>query len=264
MVSSAHNEREGIPGRAAVVISRREFDAAIFDLDGVLTDTARVHAAAWKEVFDDFLQRRAERQGTGFQPFDVGSDYLAYVDGRSRYDGIRTFLASRGMKLPEGSEQDPENAETVRGLGQRKARLFRQALRQGIDPAPSAADLLAKLRQFRISVAVGSSSRNCAAILRAAGLDHQIDVRVDGLDVEHLGLPGKPDPALFLEVARRLGVVPGRAVLFEDASAGVEAGRRGGFGRVVGMGRGRRPEALRRRGADLGIANLDQVEVVDC
>ena len=262
MVSSVHTDPEGVPANAAVVISRGDFDAVIFDLDGVLTDTARVHAAAWKEVFDDFLQRRAERQGTGFQPFDIGSDYLAYVDGRPRYDGIRTFLASRGIKLPEGSEQEPESAETVRGLGRRKTRLFRQALGQGIDPAPGAQDLLAKLRQSRVGIAVGSSSKNCAAILRAAELDHLIDVRVDGVDLERLGLPGKPDPALFLEAARRLGVAPGRAVLFEDASAGVEAGRRGGFGRVVGIGRGPRSEELGRHGADIVIATLDQVEVV--
>jgi alpha,alpha-trehalase len=252
-----------VPGAAAVVISRRDFDATIFDLDGVLTDTARVHAAAWKEVFDDFLQRRAERRGVGLQPFDIGADYLAYVDGRPRHDGIRTFLASRGIELPEGSEQDPENAETVHGLGRRKTRLFRQALRQGIGPAPGAQDLLAKLRRFGLGIAVGSSSKNCADILRAAGLDQLIDVRVDGLDLERLGLPGKPDPALFLEAARRLGVAPARAVLFEDASAGVEAGRRGGFGRVVGIGRGRQPEDLRRHGADIVIATLDQAEVVD-
>lgn len=258
-----HTDREKMPGNAAVVISRRDFDAVIFDLDGVLTDTARVHAAAWKEVFDDFLQRRAERQGADFQPFDSASDYLAYVDGRSRYEGIRTFLASRGIELPEGSEQDPEDAETVRGLGQRKTRLFRQALQQGIAPAPGAQGLLAKLRQLGLGVAVGSSSKNCADVLRAAGLDHLIDVRVDGVDLERLGLPGKPDPALFLEAARRLGVVPGRAVLFEDASSGVEAGRLGGFGRVVGIGRGRRSEELRRHGADIVISTLDQVEVVD-
>lgn len=247
--------------RASVVISRRDFDAAIFDLDGVLTETARVHAAAWKEVFDGFLQTRAKRQGVSFQPFDIGSDYLAYVDGRSRHDGIRTFLASRGIKLPEGTEQDPEGAETVRGLGRRKTRLFRRALRQGIDPAPGAADLLAKLRQFRIRVAVGSSSRNCATILRATGLDRLIDVRVDGVDLERLGLPGKPDPALFLEAARRLGVEPARALLFEDALAGVVAGRRGGFRLVVGVGH--RPEELRRQGADAVIDDLSQVQVAD-
>ena len=205
-------KRKRAPGKASVVINRRDFDAAIFDLDGVLTETASVHAAAWKEVFDDFLQRRAKRHGTDFQPFDIGSDYLAYVDGRSRYDGIRTFLASRGTKLPEGTEQDPEDAETVRGLGRRKTRLFRRALRQGIDPAPGAADLLAKLRQFRIRVAVGSSSKNCAAILRAAGLDRLIDVRVDGLDLEAWACRASPIRRAVSEAARRLGAEPARAV----------------------------------------------------
>lgn len=255
---------EKAPEQTTVVINRRDFDAAIFDLDGVLTDTALLHATAWKEVFDDFLHRRAERQGIAFQPFDIGGDYFAYVDGRSRHDGIRTFLASRGITLPEGSEQDPKDAETVLGVGQRKLRLFREALGKGIDPAPGAQDLLANLQDFGIGVAVGSSSKNCAAVLHAAGLDHLVDVRVDGVDMEHLGLAGKPDPALFLEAARRLGVEPARAVLFEDALAGVAAGRGGGFGRVIGIGRGRRPEELRRHGADTVIEGLHQVAVAGC
>ena len=250
-----------MPVEPAVTIDRRDFDAAIFDLDGVLTDTACVHAAAWKAVFDAFLQRRAEWQGMSFQPFDIAADYLAYVDGRPRYDGVRSFLAARGMQLPEGSEHDPEDADTVRALGERKAHLFRQALQQGIDPSSGAQALLRKLRQAGIRIAVGSSSKNCAAILRAAGLEHHIDARVDGLDAEELGLPGKPDPALFLEAARRLGVQPSRAILFEDALAGVEAGRQGGFRRVVGVDRGRQSAALRQHGADVVIQSLLQVQV---
>jgi beta-phosphoglucomutase family hydrolase len=252
-----------MPSKAAVTISRREFDAAIFDLDGVLTDTAGVHADAWKAVFDAFLQRRAQRQGREFQPFDAESDYLAYVDGRPRYDGVRSFLASRGINIPEGSEHDSEDAETIRAIGERKTRLFRQALQQGIDPAPGAQVLLISLRQADLGIAVASSSENCALILRAARLDHLIDIRVDGLDAEVLGLPGKPDPALFLEAARRLGVEPFRAVVFEDALAGAEAGRRGAFGRVVGIDRGRQPDALRQHGADVVIESLLQVEVAD-
>lgn len=250
---------------ATVTISRRDFDAAIFDLDGVLTDTARIHAAAWKAVFDAFLRKRAENDGGSFRPFDIEADYLAYVDGRPRYDGVRSFLAARNIVVPEGSEHDPEDVDTVRALGERKTGLFRQALQQGIEPASGAEALLKKLRRVGITIAVGSSSENCAPILRAAGLDHLIDVRVDGIDAEQLGLPGKPDPALFLEAARRLGVRPPRAILFEDALAGVEAGRRGGFGRVVGIDRhaGRQPEALRRRGADAVIRGLLQVDVVD-
>ena len=248
-------------GDAALSINRRDFDAAIFDLDGVLTDTARVHAAAWKAVFDAFLQRRAQRRSLAFQPFDVEDDYLAYVDGRPRYDGVRTFLAARGIDLPEGSEHDPEDADTVRALGERKAQLFRQQLRKGIDPASGAEALLKKLREVGIRTSVCSSSKNASAILRASGLEHRIDVRVDGIDAEALGLPGKPDPALFLEAARRLGVQPLRAILFEDALAGVEAGERGGFGRVVGIDHGQPSVALRQHGADVVIRNLLEVEV---
>jgi beta-phosphoglucomutase family hydrolase len=243
-------------------INRRDFDAAIFDLDGVLTDTARVHAAAWKTAFDAFLQSWAQRNGSVFRPFDIQADYPAYVDGRPRYDGVRSFLASRGINLPEGSEHDPEDADTVRALGERKARLFRDGLKNGIEQEPGAAALLEKLRQVGAKIAVSSSSKNCSAILRAAGFDHLIDVRVDGVDAEELGLPGKPDPALFLEAARRLEVQPSRAMLFEDALAGVEAGKRGGFGFVVGVDHGHQRKLLRERGADIVIKDLQEADAV--
>jgi len=247
----------------SVTINRGDFDAAIFDLDGVLTDTARVHAAAWKEVFDSFLQRWAQQHGLAFQPFDIEADYLAYVDGRPRYDGVRSFLASRGINLPEGSEHDPEGANTVHALGERKTRLFRQALQQGIDLEPGAESLLKKLRQMGVGIALASSSKNCSAILSAGGFDHLIDARVDGVDADELGLPGKPDPALFLEAARRLRAQPSRTILFEDALAGVEAGRRAGFGSVVGIDRGRQSKALRERGADIVIQGLQDVDAVE-
>jgi beta-phosphoglucomutase family hydrolase len=250
-----------MPGKAAVTIDKRDFDAAIFDLDGVLTDTAGIHAAAWKVVFDAFLKRRADRRGLQFRPFEVDVDYLAYVDGRPRYDGVRTFLSARGVVLPEGSEHDSEDAETVRAIGDRKTSLFRQALDRGIAPAPGAQALLTDLRQAGIGVAVASSSENCIAILRAAGLDQLIDQRVDGIDAHKLRLPGKPDPALFLEAARRLGVQASRVILFEDALAGVEAGRRGGFGCVVGVNRGRQPDALRQHGANMVIESLLEVVI---
>ena len=207
------------------------------------------------------LRRRAGRQGLEFEPFDIETDYLAYVDGRPRYDGVRTFLAARGIDLPEGSDSDQQDAETVRAIGERKTRLFRQALQQGIDPAPGAQVLLRELRHAGIGIAVGSSSENCAAILRAARLDDLIDARVDGLDAEQLELPGKPDPAVFLEAARRLGVQPSRAILFEDALAGIEAGKRGGFECVVGIDHGQQRRALRQRGADVVINNLGEVHV---
>lgn len=244
-----------------VTIDRRHFDAAIFDLDGVLTDTARLHAAVWKAVFDELLRRHAERDRRPFEPFDANADYLAYVDGRTRLDGVRTFLAARGIALPEGSESDPPGAETVRAVGESKARLFREKLEEGIEPAPGAAELLEKLRGAGIGAAVASASKNCAAVLRATGLDRLVEVRVDGVDAEQLGFPGKPDPALFLEAARRLRIDPSRIIVFEDALAGVEAGRRGGFRCVVGIDRGRQADALRQRGADVAIESLRQVEV---
>jgi len=243
----------------SVTISRRDFDAAIFDLDGVLTDTAGIHAVAWKSVFDRFLQRWAQERGLPFQPFDIETDYLNYVDGRPRYDGIRNFLAARGITLPEGSEHDPEGAHTVHALGERKTQLFRQELQKGVASAAGAEALLNRLRELGIRTAVGSSSKNTSAILRAAGLDHHLDVCVDGLDAETLRLPGKPDPALYLEAARRLGVEPSLAILFEDALAGVEAGKRGGFKCVVGIDHGQQSTALSRHGADVVIKSLRDV-----
>jgi len=245
----------------SITISRRDFDAAIFDLDGVLTETARVHAAAWKAVFDAFLQRWAQQRGLAFQPFDIEADYLDYVDGRPRHDGIRSFLAARGVTLPEGSEQDPDDADTVHALGERKTRLFRQALQKGIDPAAGSEALLKKLREVGIRTAVGSSSKNTRAILHAAGLEHHFDVCVDGVEAEALKLPGKPNPALYLEAARRLGVEPSRAMLFEDSLVGVEAGKRGGFGCSVGIDHGQQRGALRQRGADVVIKDLREVHI---
>jgi beta-phosphoglucomutase family hydrolase len=244
-----------------VTISRRDFDAAIFDLDGVLTDTTSIHAEAWKTAFDAFLQRWEQEYGVAFKPFDINADYFTYVNGRPRHDGIRAFLAARDIHLPDGSEHDYEDANTVRALGAQKTRLFLNALKEGVDPAIGAEALLKRLRTARIGTAVGSSSKNASAILHAAGLNRLIDVRVDGMDAEALGLPGKPDPALFLEAAQRLGARPARTILFEDALAGVEAGDRGGFGRVVGIDRGRQMGALLRHGADAIIRSLREVKV---
>lgn len=243
-------------------IRRQDYDAAVFDLDGVLTDTASLHAAAWKAVFDPFLKVRAERQGEAFVPFDPAGDYLAYVDGRTRADGIRAFMAARSISLPEGGEADPPSAETVRSLGDRKALLYRQALEQGIEAAPGAEALLRRLRAAGMRIGVASGSKNCEAVLHAAGLRSAVEVRVDGLDAERLHLPGKPDPALFLEAVRRLGVRAERTVLFEDAQSGVAAGRRGGFGLVVGIGSGRNAAALLDHGADVVVGNLTEVELV--
>jgi beta-phosphoglucomutase family hydrolase len=250
-----------MPSNPTITVRQHDFDAAIFDLDGVLTDTARLHAASWKGVFDEFLRRRAEQERGPFTPFDEGADYLAYVDGRTRADGVRTFLAARRIHLPEGAQSDPPNVATVRAIGERKARLFLDKLRQGVKSTPGAEALLKRLRRVGIRTAVASASKNCAHILRAAGLDRLVDVRVDGIDAERLGFPGKPDPALFIEAARRLGVEPSRIILFEDALAGVEAGWRGGFACVVGIDRDHQREGLRQRGAGVVIEGLWQVEV---
>jgi beta-phosphoglucomutase family hydrolase len=249
-----------MPEWTRVILSRRDCDGAFFDMDGVLTDSARLHADAWKRLFDGFLRRAAAATGGGFVPFGK-ADYLAYVDGRPREDGVRHFLASRGILLPEGSESDPEEAETVAALARRKDRLFAQVLQAGLEPARGAEVLLRMLRRVGIRTAVVSSSRNCAAMLDAAGLAGFEDVRVDGVDAAALHLPGKPAPDLFLEAARRLGVEPGRGVVFEDALAGVEAGRRGGFGRVVGVDRGGQADALLRHGAHLVVRDLSEVAV---
>lgn len=235
----------------------------LFDLDGVLTDTAQVHAAAWQALFDDVLRRRAAETGEAVRFFDPRADYLAHVDGRRREDGVRTFLASRGVALPEGSAADPEDVLTVAALARRKQRLFEAALRRGgVEPAPGAAALLQALRRLQMPVAVVSASRNCAAVLAAARLDRFVDVRVDGDDAARLGLPGKPAPDTFLEAARRLAVPPARCVVVEDARAGVEAARRGGFGLVIGVDRGDQAEALRRDGADVVVSSLAEVAAI--
>jgi beta-phosphoglucomutase family hydrolase len=219
--------------------------AAVFDLDGVVTDTARVHAAAWKELFDDVLVE-VGRGGPSPRPFD-DRDYLRHVDGKARVDGIRDFLASRGIVLPD---------QEVEELGRRKDIAFRARLRhEGVQAFPDAIALVGSLRRSGRAVAVASASRNCKAVLEGARLAQAFDVRVDGIDAEVLALPGKPDPALFHEAARRLGAPPARAALFEDAAAGVQAGHHGGFGLVVGVQR--RPGAhLAEAGADVVVGDL--------
>ncbi len=236
-------------------------DAVIFDLDGVITDTASVHAAAWKRMFDQFLADWADREGEDQQPFSA-DDYYLYVDGKPRYDGVESFLASRGISLPRGDPGDPPAAETVCGLGNLKDELFLSQLRkEGVASFPSSTALLRGLRASGCRTAVISASRNCSNVLEAAGVAELFDAKVDGLDADELGLKGKPNPAVFLEAARRLGVEPARAAVVEDALAGVEAGRRGGFGLVIGVNRGGHAEELRERGADILVGDLGEVRV---
>jgi len=241
------------------MLSRDDYDAVVFDLDGVLTQTARVHALAWKQTFDDFLRRRAGPEGI-FEPFDAEADYLTYVDGKPRNDGVRSFLESREVTLPPGSDGDSPEKDTVRGLGNRKNRLFRRLLREeGVAVHDGARELLTALRNRGYLTAVVSSSKNCKAVTEAARLDSLFDARVDGVDLERFGLRGKPAADMFREAARRLEVEPARAAMLEDSLAGVEAGRAAGYRRVIGVSRGARPEALRKAGADVVITHLNEI-----
>jgi HAD superfamily hydrolase (TIGR01509 family) len=237
--------------------------AVIFDTDGVVTRTATVHAAAWKDLFDEYLQRRADATGERFTPFG-DEDYVRYVDGRSRFDGVMTFLASRGILLPPGESGDPRDRETVCGLGNRKNEHFLAQVRErGVEPFDSTLALVRRLRQRAIRTGVVSASENCAAVLAAGGAAQLFDVRVDGVDAAALGLVSKPDPALFLEAARRLGTAPARAAIVEDALAGVEAGQRGKFGLVVGVDRSGHADALADHGADVVVSDLADLDFDD-
>jgi beta-phosphoglucomutase family hydrolase len=247
------------PGRAALPLDR--LDAVVFDTDGVLTDTASVHAAAWKRLFDEYLRERAARLGEPFRPFEH-EDYLRYVDGRPRFDGVAGFLASRGITLPEGTPSDPPELETAAGLGNRKNGYFLAAVAEGgVRPFASSLELVRNLRARGVRLAAVSASRNFAAVVEAAGMHGLFDAEVDGVEAARLGLPGKPDPALFLEAATRLGAPPARAAVVEDALAGVEAGRRGGFALVVGVNRGDQADELKARGADVVVGDLGELRL---
>jgi alpha,alpha-trehalase len=241
-------------------LSRDRLDAVLFDLDGVLTATARVHAACWKRMFDDFLKRRAERRDESFVPFDIEVDYKRHVDGKPRYDGVSSFLESRDIDLPYGEPSDPVDRDTVCGLGNRKSAMVVHVLNtDGVEPYPGSVALVELLRRRGFKTAVVSSSNNCEAVLEAAGITALFDVRVDGMVADRLGLAGKPAPDTFLAAARELGVEPERAAVVEDAIAGVEAGRDGGFGLVVGVAREGDPGALREHGAHIVVADLGEL-----
>src|SRR4051812_1390556 len=232
----------------------------LFDLDGVLTQTAKIHARAWKQMFDDFLQNWAQRTGEPFAEFDRPTDYDEYVDGKPRLDGVRSFLQSRGIDLPMGSPTDPSDAETVHALGARKNDLVLELIReQGVEPYEGSVRFAEAARDQGMRRAVVSSSTNCRDVLVAAGIDHLFEERVDGVVAERERLAGKPAPDTFLEGARLLGAQPDQAAVFEDAQAGVEAGRAGSFGWVVGVDRTGQAEALRRRGADVVVDDLAEL-----
>jgi HAD superfamily hydrolase (TIGR01509 family) len=222
--------------------------ACLFDLDGVLTQTAKVHAAAWKQMFDEYLRARAERSGERFVPFDAHDDYDTYVDGKPRADGTRSFLASRGIELPEGDADDPVDAETVHGLGNRKNELVLRLVHdEGVETYEGSVRYLKAARAAGLACAVVSSSANTRSVLAAAGIEDLFDVRVDGETAEREHLRGK------------LGVAARQAAVFEDALAGVEAGRAGGFGLVVGVDRAGQAEALREHGADVVVGDLAEL-----
>ncbi|MFQ5426491.1 MAG: HAD family hydrolase [Gaiellales bacterium] len=232
----------------------------LFDLDGVLTATARIHARAWKTMFDGFLERRASDGGVPFVPFDIEADYRRHVDGKPRSAGVRDFLASRGVCLPEGSPDDPADAETVQGLGRRKNDMVVAAIAAGeVDAYPGSVAFLRVLRRRGAKIAVVSSSRNCLDVLRAVGIEDLFDTHVDGIVASELGLPGKPAPDTFQEGARRLCVPEASSVVLEDAVAGVQAGRAGKFGLVVGVDRGGNRERLEASGADIVVSDLDEL-----
>ncbi|MFD0855828.1 HAD family hydrolase, partial [Actinomadura adrarensis] len=220
-------------------IALQDFDAVLFELDGVLTTSRAVHAAAWKQMFDEFLLTWDERRGSENPPFDDQADYTAYVDGKPREAGVRGFLASRGIELPEGRPDSSPGEESVWGLGNRKQQLVEAQLKRvGVEVFPGSIAWVRELREAGIRTAVVSSSRNCAAIMERAGINNLFDTVVDGDTALELHLPGKPAPDMFLEAAHRLEVSPQRAIVVEDAPAGVEAGHAGGFGLVVGVARG--------------------------
>jgi len=234
--------------------------ACLFDLDGVITQTAVVHAAAWKEMFDAFLRERSEADGVPFVPFDPVEDYRLHVDGMPRADGVRTFLASRGITLPEGDPDDPPGAGTVRGLGNRKNGLVLTKIRQlGVDVFPGSVRYVRAVRNAGLATAVVSSSANTLDVLRSTGLEDLFAVRVDGVVAAQRGLRGKPAPDTFLAAAEAFGVEPEAAAVFEDALAGVEAGRAGSFGFVVGVDRTGQADALRSRGADVVVSDLSEL-----
>ncbi len=246
-----------IPADASSVGLDRGLRACLFDLDGVLTKTARVHAAAWKEMFDSYLRMSALRTGAHFVPFDVVADYDSYVDGKSRADGTRSFLASRDVTLPEGGPEDGAGAETVYGLGDAKnAIVLRRMGEDGVEVFEGSVKFVRAVRRAGLRCAVVSSSTNCKAVLAAANIEDLFDQRVDGLTALNEKLSGKPAPDMFLAAARALGMKPGECAVFEDALAGVEAGRAGGFGQVIGVDRAGQTQALLDHGADIVVSDL--------
>ncbi len=244
-------------------MQKHQFEAVIFDLDGVITKTANVHSRAWKKMFDEYLKSREDSQGETFQEF-TSADYLNYVDGKPRYDGVQSFLETRDIKLPFGTPDDDPVNETVCGLGNRKNVAFNDVLKaEGVEAYPSTVKLLEQLKQDGIRIGVASSSKNCEGVLNAAGLMHFVETRVDGVVSAETGLNGKPAPDIFVTAAKNLGIDPNNAIVVEDATSGVQAGKSGNFGLVIGLAREDNIEALKANGADLVVEDLEEISLED-
>jgi beta-phosphoglucomutase family hydrolase len=247
------------PGTETETADRGRCRAVLFDMDGVITDTAGIHAACWKTMFDEYLQRLAREKGLAFRPFDAATDYKIYVDGKPRYNGVRDFLKSRGIVLPEGTPEDPPTAETVCGLGNRKDQLVNARLAEGVEAYPGSIAFLRYVRGAGVKTAVVTSSQNCQTVLHLAGVEDLFDARVDGLLLAREGLAGKPAADSFLKAAELLGVPPESAAVVEDAISGIQAGVRGGFGLVIGVDRRGNAEALKASGAQIVVRDLAEL-----
>jgi beta-phosphoglucomutase family hydrolase len=246
-----------VAGNAPKLDLPASITALLFDLDGVLTKTAVVHDKAWKQTFDEFLRKR---EGDDFKPFDEDTDYNEYVDGKPRYDGVRSFLESRGIELPEGEPDDPPDAETVCGIGNRKNDLVLELIeRDGVEAYEGSVRFVEAARDAGLRRAVVSSSANCQDVLRAAGIEELFEERIDGKVADEQHLKGKPAPDTYLAGAKALGVEAAAAAVFEDAVSGVEAGRAGSFGHVVGVDRVHHADALRAHGADVVVSDLAEL-----
>ena len=242
------------------IFSRNVYDAVLFDLDGVLTTTEKIHSACWKKTFDDFLRDRTSKRGGDFVPFSETNDYLEHVDGKPRYEGVRGFLLSRGIELPEGNRNSPPGEQSVFGLGNRKNQLFKETLEKESPGIYETSVVLARrLKEIGFRLAVVSSSRNCRAVMAAAGIENLFEVTVDGVTAAEKGLRGKPEPDTFIEAVSALGSEPGRSIIIEDAAAGVTAGARGGFGFVIGVARKQNEDELLSSGADMAVSDLGEL-----
>ncbi len=237
-----------------------KFDAVIFDLDGVITKTALVHSAAWKKMFDEYLLERAEKHNKEFKEFSHENDYLPYVDGKPRYKGVESFLQSRGIEIPFGDPSDEPGLETICGLGNRKNQAFNEVLdRDGVEVYESTVALIHELKQKGIHVGVASSSKNCQAVLEKAGLIDFIETRVDGVVSAEIGLKGKPEPDIFTTASDNLGIDYDKAVVVEDAVSGVQAGKAGNFGLVLGIARENNKKELKTNGADIVVEDISEI-----